>query len=122
MLFVSIYEYLRVFFIFLFENILNGLVVCGTYLLKFVVVFFNWFIWLFFGIVLLVDGVMIYFVDFVKFFVDFVYYVLIDIISNIRLEIYMGILMIVLFYGIFVYVVIRLYSRGYIFFYFRIVN
>lgn len=92
------------------------------YLLKFVVGVFNWFIWLFFGIVLLVDGVMIYFVDFVKFFVDFVYYVLIDIISNIRLEIYMGILMIVLFYGIFVYVVIRLYSWGYIFFYFRIVN
>lgn len=122
MLFVLIYEYLCVFFIFLFENILNGLVVCGTYLLKFVVGVFNWFIWLFFGIVLLVDGVMIYFVDFVKFFVDFVYYVLIDIISNIRLEIYMGILMIVLFYGIFVYVVIRLYSRGYIFFYFRIVN
>lgn len=119
---VSIYEYLRVFFTFLFENISNGLVVCGTYSLKFVVGAFNWFTWLLFSTASLVDGAMIYFADSVKFLVDSVYYALTDIIPNTRLETYMGILMIVLFYATLVHVVTRLYSRGYTFPYPRTVN
>lgn len=119
---VSIYEYLRVFFTFLFENISSGLVVCGTYSLKFVVGAFNLFTWLLFGTASVVDGAMIYFADSVKFLVDSVYYALTDIIPNTRLETYMGILMIVLFYAALVHVVTRLYSRGYTFPYPRTVN
>ncbi|XP_048777289.1 cation channel sperm-associated protein 2-like [Ostrea edulis] len=112
---MSIFEYLEIICTFLYENVSSGLYMFGTCSLHIIVGVYNITTWTFFSAASLVDNAMIYFADSVKFVVDSVYDALTNTFPNTRIETYMGILMIVLFYIALVHVVSKLYNRGYTF-------
>jgi RING finger protein 26 len=112
---LSIFEYLEILLTFLYENVSSGLYLFGTCSLQIIVGVYNIIKWTFLSAASIVDNAMIYFADSVKFVVDSVYYALTDTFPNTRIETYMGILMIILFYIALVHVVSKLYNRGYTF-------